>query len=150
MKSGMVQAFAVMGSTGEWGDRSDWLVAIHGDEKSANEHAVLAKQAAMQFIKQEGVGVYYVYGATAYDPDFKSDGGYIQYRVVPTVTVVGGMSAWVQGGRIIVHPEMAEGGRMGTGAGSASGQFVPTRVGSIDQAEGTFAEKLSRVLEVSA
>jgi hypothetical protein len=145
MKSGMVKAFAVMGCTGEWGDTSEWLVAIHADEESANAHAVQAKDAAMEFMRNLGGGGYYVYGATDLDPDFKSDGGFIAYRVVPTVCVVGGMGAWVQGGRTVVHQDVGQGGAR---APVASGQFACNRVGSIDAADGTFADKLSRAMEV--
>jgi len=43
-----MEIYVVMGSTGEYSDRSEWLVCAYKDQKMADQHAFLAEQWALK------------------------------------------------------------------------------------------------------
>ena len=44
----MNPVFVVIGSTGEYSDRTEWVVCAYKDEELAKQHVVLAKQRAQE------------------------------------------------------------------------------------------------------
>lgn len=53
------RVYLVMGSTGEYSDRTEWCVAVYTNREQAELHAKLAYEHLKQFCEARGIGVKY-------------------------------------------------------------------------------------------
>jgi hypothetical protein len=84
----MTQIYIVRGTTGEYSDRSEWLVAAYTDEVTAQEHVILAQKRANEIkVAQDNTDYFTEFDKTnIYDPNGDID-NYTgtRYFVVPVI-----------------------------------------------------------------
>lgn len=83
----MKTVFVVVGTTGEYSDRTEWLVAAYADDEKAKTHAQLAKaKAAELFLRRHDSNC----PSNEYDADYRTDYTGTDYTVaaVPVLKLV--------------------------------------------------------------
>ena len=92
-----MKIYIVQGTTGEYSDRSDWLVCAYRFKEAAEEHASKAMRRAMQLKTLEAYPYMHQTEKNEFDPDMKMDYTGTAYTVLKVELVWNGGATKTRG-----------------------------------------------------